>query len=88
MNKIHPKSRQVTIRNVPLEIDEAIKRRARQSGKSINETFLEVLIQDSGEVSIRRRNLGFVSGSLSRSDAQKLEKEIERQHFIDERLWK
>lgn len=88
MKKIQSKPIQATIRNVPPEVEAAIKRRAKISGKSINEAFLEALSLGAGEKYIKRRDLGFLSGSLSDSEAEKLEKEIERQHIVDERLWK
>ncbi len=88
MKKIHIKSKQATIRNVPIQVDEAIKRKATQTGKTINEVFLEALIQGSGERSVKWRDLSFLSGTISKSDADKLEIEISKQKLIDKKVWK
>jgi len=41
-------SMQYTLRNVPAELDEALRARARRTGKSLNEVAIEALRRDMG----------------------------------------
>jgi hypothetical protein len=41
-------TRQYTLRRVPLGVDEALRRRARREGKSLNEIALEALAREAG----------------------------------------
>lgn len=66
---------QYTIRNVPDDVDLALRRRARASGKSLNETVLVVLrtglkIRGSRR-NARRRDFSFFS--MSKEDARVIE---------------
>ena len=38
---------QYTIRSVPLQLDQVLKKRAKQSGKSFNQTVIETLSQET-----------------------------------------
>ncbi len=79
--------RQYTIRNVPAEVDQVLKLRAKETGKSFNQTALEALIAGAGTV-VSRRDLSFITGSLSKDEAKRLDTEIAAQRKIDRKLWK
>ena len=56
---------QYTLRQIPPALDEALRRKSRQDGKSINQTAIEVLYAGlalNGD-SIRHRDLDFMVGS-------------------------
>ena len=56
---------QYTLRQIPPALDEALRRKSRQDGKSINQTAIEVLhtgLALNGD-SIRHRDLDFMVGS-------------------------
>ena len=78
---------QYTIRNVPPGIDKAIKARAKQLGKSVNEVALEALARSIGEP-IRRRSLRRMPGSWSPAEARDFERFLAGHRAIDEELWK
>jgi hypothetical protein len=78
---------QYTIRNIPPELDRAIKARAKQLGKSVNQVALELLARSLGQP-VRRRQLRNMPGAWSRNEAARFDAFLERQRRIDEELWK
>lgn len=78
---------QYTIRNIPPELDRAIKARAKELGKSVNQVVLEVLAQRLGQP-VRRRDLRKMPGAWSRQEALKFDLFLEQERAIDEELWK
>jgi hypothetical protein len=79
--------KQYTIRNVPAHVDEALRRRARSAGKSINQVALDALTLGAG-VSQQFSDLDFMIGSMSAADAKRMDGEIAAQRRIDPKLWK
>lgn len=87
--KVPASGRQYTIRNVPQRVDQALRRRAQATGKSINQVAVEALIEGSGEGGrIAHDDLDFLVGSLSKAEAKILDREIAHQRLIDEKLWR
>jgi hypothetical protein len=80
-------SRQYTIRNVPAHVDDALRRRARGEGKSINEVALDALARGAGLVK-RYDDLDFLIGTMSEAEAKRMDREIAAQRQIDPKLWK
>ena len=78
---------QYTIRNIPPELDKAIKARAKRLGKSINQIALEALANVVDRPTPRRR-LRNMPGAWSKSEAQKFDRFLEQHRAIDEELWK
>ncbi len=79
---------QYTLRNVPPQLDEALRSRARQEGKSLNEVTLEILLVGAGLTGqpIRRRDLSDLSGSwVSDPDTDQA---LAAQRQIDPELWR
>ena len=83
-----PAVRQYTIRSVPQYVDRALRRRARETGKSLNQVALEALIEGVGERKRVYDDLDFLVGSLSRAEAEALDRDVAEQRSIDEKLWR
>ena len=73
--------------NVPGDVDRSLKKKARESGKSFNQVALEALAIGAGERS-PKRDLREIAGSLSKSEAGKIDDAIRCQREIDPELWK
>jgi hypothetical protein len=79
---------QYTIRGVPPAVDEALRARARRSGKSLNQAAVDALADGSGVsgASRRRRHLGDIAGSWKADKA--VAAALEDQDRVDEDLWR
>jgi hypothetical protein len=79
---------QYTIRNVPGALDEALRRAARERGKSLNEVAIEALARGAGITGeqSRQRDLGDIAGTW-RKDAA-FESALAAQDAIDEEMWR
>ena len=78
---------QYTIRNVPPELDRALKSRAAREGKSVNVVALEALAR-SVEQPVRRRSLRDMPGAWSKREAAAFDRFLAEHREIDEELWK
>lgn len=79
---------QYTVRNIPESVDAALRRTARERGKSLNEVAVEALRCAAGidEQRIRRRDVGDIAGTWR--DDPVFEDAIASQHTIDRELWR
>ena len=79
---------QYTIRKVPQTVDAALRRRAREQGKSLNEVTIEALARGAGlgESRGRQRDLGDIVGTWRKDRA--FDRALAAQDAIDEELWK
>lgn len=79
---------QYTIRNVSACLDDALRKAAREQGKSLNEVALETLARGAGitEDRSRQRDVGDIAGTW-RKDAA-FESALAAQDTIDEEMWK
>ena len=79
---------QYTIRKVPQGIDAALRRRAREQGKSLNEVTIEALVRGAGigESRGRQRDLGDIVGTWRNDRA--FDRALAAQDAIDPELWK
>lgn len=78
---------QYTIRNIPAELDRALKARAKKVGRSVNQVALEALAQSVSQA-LRRRNLRGGPGSWSKAEASAFDEFLSAHRRIDEELWK
>lgn len=79
---------QYTIRNIPPYLDEALRERAREEGKSLNEVTLEVLLKGlalTGEP-IRYRDLSDIAGTWK--GEPEMDEALRDQRRIDPELWR
>jgi plasmid stability protein len=77
---------QYTVRNVPERVDQALRARAHQERKSINQLTLEILAEAVSENDHPKRNLASIAGTWA-SDAD-TEEALEDQRRIDPELWR
>ena len=79
---------QYTLRNIPENLDAALRERARETGKSLNEVAVEALGRGLGfaEEARRQRNLRDLAGTWRNDPA--FDRAIADQHSIDDQLWK
>jgi hypothetical protein len=79
---------QYTIRRIPRSVDEALRRRARTEGKSLNEVALDVLRDGLGlrGEPVVRRDLSDIAGTWQQEAA--VEAALAAQDQVDEDLWK
>ena len=79
---------QYTIRNIPEVLDAALRRSAREQGKSLNKVAIEALARGSGlgESRHRQRDLSDIAGSW-RSDPA-FDSALAAQDAIDAELWR
>jgi len=81
------KCMQYTIRNVPTALDEALRRSARERGKSLNEVAVEALARGAGvtEQRSRQRDLGDITDTWRKDPA--FDNALAAQDTIDEEMW-
>ena len=79
---------QYTLRNVPKELDRALRQRARRESRSLNEVALEAIAQGLGiaDTPVVRRKLGDLAGTWQ--DDPEFDAALAYQHRIDPDLWK
>ena len=78
---------QYTIRKVPDRLDEALRRVARERGKSLNEAAIEALVRGAGVTGKRdrQRDLGDIAGTWHKDSA--FDSALAAQDTIDEEMW-
>ena len=79
---------QYTIRRVPKSVDDAIRERARVTGKSLNEAVVDALADGAGVkgAPIKRRDLGDIAGTWKPDKA--FDAALTDQDRIDADLWR
>lgn len=79
---------QYTIRGVPQAVDEALRTRAKSTGKSLNETALDALAEGAGVLGAPRKRRDLTDLIRSWKPDQELLDALADQDQIDEELWK
>src|SRR5580700_6388573 len=81
------KCMQYTIRNVPDTLDEALRRTARDRGKSLNEVAIDALARGAGVTGERerQRDLADIAGTWRKDPA--FDSALAAQDTIDEEMW-
>ena len=79
---------QYTIRRIPGAVDNAIRERARATGKSLNEAVVDVLARGAGIAGTpqKRRDLSDIAGTWKTDKA--FETALADQDRVDEDLWR
>jgi hypothetical protein len=79
---------QYTIRRIPGAVDNAIRERARVTGKSLNEAVVDVLAMGAGVTGTphKRRDLSDIAGTWKADKA--FESALAEQDRIDKDLWR
>lgn len=79
---------QYTLRNVPSQLDNALRERAREEGKSLNEVAIEVLQAGLGLTSepVKHRDLSDLAGRWVEDPA--IDEALRDQRRVDPDLWR
>jgi plasmid stability protein len=79
---------QYTIRKVPDRLNEALRRAARERGKSLNEVAIEALERGAGVAgeSHRQRDLADIAGTWRKDPA--FDSALAAQDTVDEEMWR
>jgi hypothetical protein len=79
---------QYTIRRIPRAVDDAVRERARATGKSLNEAALDALAEGAGAKGLarKRRDLGDIAGTW-KSD-KTFDAALAEQDRVDADLWR
>ena len=79
---------QYTIRNVPGHVDAALRRKAREQDKSLNDAAIEALARGAGvgEQRCRQRDLSDIARTWRKDPAS--EDAVAAQDTIDAELWR
>jgi hypothetical protein len=79
---------QYTVRGVPDRVDEALRRRARDEGKSLNQVTVEALAAAAGvaEREVRYHDLDSLAGAWQ--EDPEFDAALEEQDQIEPELWK
>jgi hypothetical protein len=79
---------QYTIRNIPHTLDDALRKTARERGKSLNEVAIEALARGAGVAGTlgRQRDLGDIAGTWRKDPA--FDSALAAQDTVDEEMWR
>ena len=79
---------QYTIRRIPKAVDDAVRERARATGKSLNEAAVDVLADGAGVKGVprERRDLSDIAGTWKAEKA--FDTALADQDRIDKDLWR
>ena len=79
---------QYTIRNLPNHFDEALRRAAREQGKSLNEVTIETLARGAGIIGERgrQRDLADIAGTWRKDRA--FDSALAAQDTVDPDMWR
>ena len=78
----------LTIRNLPPEVAEALKKEKRLRGESLNQTVIELLGQSLGVGGARSNGLGALAGGWSEDEYQRFHEAIAPFEEPDPELWR
>lgn len=81
---------QLTLRDIPEDLEKEIRRIARERGTSINKTIRELLSESLGidQSSGKKRDLSDFAGFWDEEEAEEFDKATEVFEKVDEELWK
>lgn len=78
----------LTIRNVPDAVAEALDEEKRRRGESLNQTVLELLSQGLGVGTTRSNGLGRLAGSWTEEEFEEFEAAVAGFERVDDELWR
>ena len=79
---------QYTIRRIPKAVDDAVRERARATGKSLNEATVDVLADGAGVKGVprKRRDLSDIAGTWKAEKS--FDTALSDQDRVDKDLWR
>ena len=81
---------QITLRDIPQELDRRLRELAQAQNKSLNKTIIQVLVESLhlGDGRDRKRNLSDLAGTWSDEEAEEFETNTRIFERLDEEMWK
>lgn len=81
---------QITLRDVPQELDHRLRELARARNRSLNRTIIQVLMESLhlGDGKDRKRDVSDLAGTWSDEDAQEFEANMRVLEQVDDEIWK
>ncbi|NOY52484.1 MAG: hypothetical protein GXP58_02560 [Deltaproteobacteria bacterium] len=81
---------QITLRGLDPELEKEIRRRAKESGRSLNGVILDILYRSAGYTKGKRakNTLVELAGGWSEQEASEFIESIQSCEQIDEEMWK
>ncbi len=81
---------QITLRDVPQELDHRLRELARARNRSLNRTIIQVLMESLhlGDGKDRKRDVSDLAGTWSDEDAQEFEANMRVFGQVDDEIWK
>jgi len=84
--------RQITLRIDDPAMEKMLRRKAKESGKSLNKVVLEIIGESSGQGGRKKKPAGEslleFAGTMTNEEAAELEEAIRIFEEIDEEMWK
>jgi hypothetical protein len=78
---------QYTVRDVPAHVDRALRRRASEEGKSLNQLLRDTLTKEAaGGVDVLYHDLDAIAGTWE--DDPEFDRAIAEQDRVDEAMWR
>lgn len=80
---------QITLRNLPEDLDREIRNRAKAEGLSLNRTIVRLLKEATGiEIRKRKRDLSNLAGTWTETEAEDFESHVKIFEELDREIWK
>jgi plasmid stability protein len=79
--------RNLTIRNVPEEVADALEAEKHRRGESLNQTVIQLLSQGLGVGWVRSNGLAALAGRWSEEEANEFERAVAPFEEVDPELW-
>ena len=86
--------KQITLRDIPDNIANIVKKQAKANKLSLNKAFIS-LLEKATDIKSKKKavktiyhDLDHLCGAWTKKDSKKFEKDLEVQRKIDEDLWK
>ena len=77
----------LTVRNLPLDVAEALEREKQRRGESLNQTVIDLLSQGLGVSGPRSNGLARLAGKWSKAEFREFECAVAPLADIDRELW-
>lgn len=83
---------QITLRGMDPEMEQAIRKTARKSGKSLNRVILDMIYKNTSDRKSRKTppadSLRTLAGGWSKKEASEFLESIKSSEQIDEEMWR
>ena len=86
------RTRAITVRGVPAEVERVIRKKTGETGESVNRVVLRLLEEGAGVRKERKKSvhhdLDALFGAWNREEARSFDRALKEQREIDPDLWK